>query len=72
MTKLLQRVMNIESEEVAPILMAALYFFFILTALMILRPAREALGKLPAVDCSDAEQVDVKLKAYLGHKLKDA
>ena len=46
MTKLLQRVMNIEPDEVAPILMAALYFFFILTALMILRPAREALGKV--------------------------
>jgi ATP:ADP antiporter, AAA family len=44
MTGLLQRVMNVEPEEVAPILMAALYFFCILVALQILRPAREALG----------------------------
>ncbi|HEX2166378.1 MAG TPA: MFS transporter [Longimicrobiales bacterium] len=50
MTKLLQRVMNIEPDEVAPILMAALYFFFILTALMILRPAREALGMTSGLD----------------------
>ena len=50
MTKLLQRVMNIEPEEVAPILMAALYFFFILTALMILRPTREALGMTSGLD----------------------
>lgn len=50
MTKLLQRVMNIEAEEVPPILMAALYFFFILTALMILRPAREALGMQSGLD----------------------
>lgn len=33
---------------------------------------REALGKLPPVDCSNPEEIDVKLKAYLGHKLKDA
>jgi ATP:ADP antiporter, AAA family len=44
MTRLLQRFTNIRREEVAPILAAALYFFFILTALMVLRPAREALG----------------------------
>jgi ATP:ADP antiporter, AAA family len=50
MTKLLQRVMNIRSDEVAPILIAALYFFFILTALMILRPAREALGMRSGLD----------------------
>jgi ATP:ADP antiporter, AAA family len=44
MTRLLQRVLNVESEEVGPILMAAFYFFCILVALQILRPAREALG----------------------------
>jgi ATP:ADP antiporter, AAA family len=44
MTGILQRFTNIRKEEAAPILAAALYFFFILTALMVLRPAREALG----------------------------
>jgi ATP:ADP antiporter, AAA family len=44
MTGLLQRLMNVRRDEVAPILMAALYFFCILVALQILRPAREALG----------------------------
>ncbi|CAN5666517.1 MFS transporter [soil metagenome] len=44
MTGFLRRFTNIRREEVAPILAAALYFFFILTALMVLRPAREALG----------------------------
>jgi ATP:ADP antiporter, AAA family len=40
----LQRVFNLRRHEVAPVLVAALYFFCILTALMVLRPAREALG----------------------------
>jgi ATP:ADP antiporter, AAA family len=40
----LQRLLNIRREEIAPLLMAAFYFFCILVALMILRPAREALG----------------------------
>jgi ATP:ADP antiporter, AAA family len=44
MTGVLQRLMNVRRDEVGPILMAALYFFCILVALMILRPAREALG----------------------------
>jgi ATP:ADP antiporter, AAA family len=44
MTSVLQRVLNVEKEEVGPILMAAFYFFCILVALQILRPAREALG----------------------------
>jgi AAA family ATP:ADP antiporter len=44
MTSVLQRVLNVEREEVGPILMAAFYFFCILVALQILRPAREALG----------------------------
>jgi ATP:ADP antiporter, AAA family len=50
MTAILQRMMNIERDEVAPILMAALYFFCILTALMVLRPAREALGMQRGLD----------------------
>jgi len=44
MTTFLQRFVNIRREEVAPLLTAALFFFFILTALMVLRPARESLG----------------------------
>ena len=44
MTAILQRFMQIRREEVAPVLASALTFFFILTALMVLRPAREALG----------------------------
>jgi ATP:ADP antiporter, AAA family len=44
MKSLLQRFFNVRTEEVAPILLAALYFFCVLTALQILRPAREALG----------------------------
>ena len=31
-------------QEVAPVLIAALFFFCVLTALMLLRPARDALG----------------------------
>jgi AAA family ATP:ADP antiporter len=44
MTAILQRFAQIRREEVAPVLASALTFFFILTALMVLRPAREALG----------------------------
>src|SRR5688572_3641929 len=38
------RLTQIRREEVAPVLASGLAFFFILTALMVLRPAREALG----------------------------
>jgi ATP:ADP antiporter, AAA family len=44
MTERLQRLFNVRREEIAPVLAAALFFFFILTALMVLRPARESLG----------------------------
>jgi ATP:ADP antiporter, AAA family len=44
MTAVLQRVMNLRRHELAPVFMAAFYFFCLLTALMLLRPAREALG----------------------------
>jgi ATP:ADP antiporter, AAA family len=40
----LQRALNLRRDELAPVLMAALYFFLLLTSLMVLRPAREALG----------------------------
>jgi ATP:ADP antiporter, AAA family len=44
MTDALQRILNVRRDEVAPVLAAAFFFFCILTALMVLRPAREALG----------------------------
>jgi ATP:ADP antiporter, AAA family len=44
MTGFLQRFINVRREEVAPLLAAVLFFFFVLTALMAIRPAREALG----------------------------
>lgn len=50
MTSLLQRFVNVRREEVAPILASALFFFCILTALMVVRPAREALGVEQGID----------------------
>ncbi len=43
-TALLQRFANIRREEAGPALVAGLFFFCVLTALMVVRPAREALG----------------------------
>src|SRR5687768_13016372 len=40
----MSRFTQVRREEVAPVVASALAFFFILTALMVLRPAREALG----------------------------
>lgn len=40
----LQTLFNLRREEVRPVLIAAAFFFFVLTALMLLRPARDALG----------------------------
>lgn len=50
MDAILQRFTNVRRGEGLPILLAALYFFFILSALMILRPAREALGIQRGID----------------------
>jgi len=47
---LLQRFSNIRREELAPVLVAGLFFFCVLTALMVLRPAREALGMQRGMD----------------------
>lgn len=47
---LLQRYFNVRRQEIAPIVAAALYFFFILSALMILRPTRDALGMQRGID----------------------
>jgi ATP:ADP antiporter, AAA family len=44
MGTLLQRLFNVRRDELAPVLLAALFFFCVLTALMVLRPARDALG----------------------------
>ena len=44
MTEALQRYFNVRRQEVAPLVAAVAFFFCILTALMVLRPAREALG----------------------------
>jgi AAA family ATP:ADP antiporter len=43
-TAILQRLANIRRDEAAPTLVAGLFFFCVLTALMVVRPAREALG----------------------------
>ena len=40
----LERFANIRREEAGAVLVAALFFFCVLTALMVVRPAREALG----------------------------
>lgn len=50
MTAILQRFFNVRTEELAPILTAALYFFFVLTSLMVLRPARDAIGMEGGLD----------------------
>jgi len=42
--RLLQALLNLRREEIGPVLIAALFFFFVLTALMLLRPVRDALG----------------------------
>ena len=50
MSSLAQRVFNVHGDEVAPLAVATLYFFFVLTALMVLRPARDALGMRSGLD----------------------
>lgn len=44
MSNWLQRIFNVRREELISVLLAAAFFFCILTALMVLRPARDALG----------------------------
>ena len=50
MTRILQRFINIRSEEVSSALASMAFFFFVLTALMVLRPVREALGMQSGLD----------------------
>jgi AAA family ATP:ADP antiporter len=49
-TAILQRFFNVRREELAPILIAALYFFCVLTSLQVLRPARDAIGMEGGLD----------------------
>jgi AAA family ATP:ADP antiporter len=44
MRNILQQFANIRRDEVLPTFVAGLFFFCVLTALMVVRPAREALG----------------------------
>ena len=46
----LAKLFNINRNEFLPVLLAALFFFCVLTALMVLRPAREALGLQGGID----------------------
>jgi len=50
MTTFLQRYANIRPKEMAPLLASVFFFFCVLTALMVLRPAREALGMRGGLD----------------------
>jgi ATP:ADP antiporter, AAA family len=50
MTAIMQRVFNVRREELGAVLTAAAFFFCVLTALMVLRPAREALGMQRGID----------------------
>ena len=50
MTTPLQRLTSVRREEVPAALASAAFFFFVLTALMVLRPAREALGMRSGLD----------------------
>jgi AAA family ATP:ADP antiporter len=45
-----QQFFNVRRGEAAPLLAAACYFFFVLTALMVLRPARDAIGMRGGLD----------------------
>lgn len=43
-SRLVRNIFNVRRNEIVPVLLAGLFFFFVLTALMLLRPARDALG----------------------------
>ena len=50
MTSFLQRFLNVRRDEVAPLLVSAFYFFCILTAIGVMRPARDAIGMRGGLD----------------------
>ena len=49
-TAFLQRFLNVRRGEVAPLLVAAFYFFCVLTAIGVMRPARDAIGMRSGLD----------------------
>src|SRR5690554_3030077 len=50
MSAFLRSFTNVRREEIAPTLASAAFFFCILTALMVVRPARESLGVEQGID----------------------
>ncbi len=50
MSTFLQTFANVRRQEAIPTLVAGLFFFCVLTALMVVRPAREALGMQRGID----------------------
>lgn len=46
----LQRLLNVRRDEALPVFLSVVFFFCVLTALMLLRPAREALGMQRGID----------------------
>jgi AAA family ATP:ADP antiporter len=50
MTRLFSKIFQVRAAEKAPVFLAALFFFFVMAALMMLRPAREALGMQRGID----------------------
>jgi ATP:ADP antiporter, AAA family len=50
MTQLLQRFANVRREELLSLVVSMFFFFCVLTALMVLRPARESLGMRSGLD----------------------
>jgi len=50
MTTALEQSANVRPKEIAPVLASAFFFFCVLTALMVLRPARDALGMRGGLD----------------------
>ena len=50
MTAFIQRFLNVRRGEVAPLLVSAFYFFCVLTAIGVMRPARDAIGMRGGLD----------------------
>jgi AAA family ATP:ADP antiporter len=50
MTAFVQRILNVRRGEVAPLLVSAFYFFCVLTAIGVMRPARDAIGMRGGLD----------------------
>ncbi|MDX3925810.1 MAG: MFS transporter [Shinella sp.] len=48
--RMLQALFNLHRQEIGPVLIVAFFFFCVLSALMVLRPARDALGMQAGLD----------------------